>query len=678
MSRAFVRGQVCAGILLLCALDAARAQAVYFRRGDANSDAKIDVSDAVVTLDFLFSGGGALPCRDAADANDDGGLDLSDAVFDLAFLFLGGPPPPAPGPTHCGYDATMDELRCASYFFCTQPIVPFDVVDGHAIIEEDISLGRPEDIPPFIIGLGRGGAFGAREGPGNLFGDRWPNGIMPYIIDPDVSRSTVLDAMKHWEERTSIRFVEHSGERDYVRFEKLTGCFSCIGRVSGEQTISLGSGCGKGQAIHEIGHALGLLHEQSRPDRDQFVRILFENIEEEQQHNFLMWPGEVLCSPYDYGSIMHYRSTAFSRNGEATIETIPSGISIGQRSGLSDGDIEYIRYRYARTSCYSNWSYAGGPVLGNAGVGRNEDGRLEIFAVGSDSALWQRWQLAPNSDWSGWNSLEGSVTGVPGVGSNTDGRLEIFVRATDGSVWQRWQVVPNGDWSGWNPMGMSSKSDIAVGRHTDGRIHIFWVGLDDALWHRWQTRPNGVWSDVESLDGIVIGAPAVGSNADGRLEVYVRGTDSQIWQRWELRGGGWSGWNPTGLVAKSDVGVGRNADGRLEIFAVGPDDALWHTWQLAPNSDWSGWESRAGECLPDAPAVGLNADGYLEVFVRGFDTGVWHTRQLPLCGWSVWSTLYGQVLGGVALGTNLDGRLEFFGVGTDSHLYQKWQVPCGQ
>ncbi len=83
-----------------------------FRRGDTNLDGKVDISDPVGTLGFLFLGAASdsLPCKDAADSNDDGKLDLSDAVYTLTYKFLGGAETPAPGPLTCGADPTDDEL----------------------------------------------------------------------------------------------------------------------------------------------------------------------------------------------------------------------------------------------------------------------------------------------------------------------------------------------------------------------------------------------------------------------------------------------------------------------------------------------------------------------------------------------------------------------------------------
>lgn len=81
-----------------------------FVRGNTNNDLRIDLSDAVAILNFLFLGiPAAAPCRDALDCNDDGKIDLSDPIFELAFLFQGGAPIPAPYPD-AGLDPTPDSL----------------------------------------------------------------------------------------------------------------------------------------------------------------------------------------------------------------------------------------------------------------------------------------------------------------------------------------------------------------------------------------------------------------------------------------------------------------------------------------------------------------------------------------------------------------------------------------
>ena len=84
----------------------------WFRRGDANDDGRVDISDSIFVLNHLFLGGETPPCRDAADADDNGALELTDGVFINSFLFLGGNAPPAPGVAVCAEDPTEDALGC--------------------------------------------------------------------------------------------------------------------------------------------------------------------------------------------------------------------------------------------------------------------------------------------------------------------------------------------------------------------------------------------------------------------------------------------------------------------------------------------------------------------------------------------------------------------------------------
>lgn len=114
---------------------------------------------------------------------------------------------------------------------------------------------------------------------------RWPKGVVPYVISNEFSsssRNKILAAMGEYHKSTCIRFVPRSNEKDYVYFGSTnTGCWSSVGKVGGKQTINLQDpGCVSsiGTPAHEMMHAIGFLHEQNRRDRDEYVRVLTQNI----------------------------------------------------------------------------------------------------------------------------------------------------------------------------------------------------------------------------------------------------------------------------------------------------------------------------------------------------------------------------------------------------------------
>jgi len=169
---------------------------------------------------------------------------------------------------------------------------------------------------------------------------------------------SIRRAIDSYNKFTCVRYVpatEDDKKGDHAHFLiNQTMCYSSVGRQGGKQDISIGNGCERvGTVIHEMLHTIGFIHEQSRPDRDKYVKILKENIKSGLEHNFEKYTrGEVVSLPankdfYDFDSCLHYNNRAFSKNGGFTIQSIQDPArEFGQRKSFSKHDILQVNEEY--------------------------------------------------------------------------------------------------------------------------------------------------------------------------------------------------------------------------------------------------------------------------------------------------------------------------------------------
>ncbi|WKY03576.1 hypothetical protein Q1695_004936 [Nippostrongylus brasiliensis] len=183
----------------------------------------------------------------------------------------------------------------------------------------------------------------------------WKDGVIPYVMDPTFFAHEVKiieKAFASYRKSTCIRFEPRKAEDDYLNIVKGYGCYSQVGRTGGKQEISLGRGCLFHEIIvHELMHSVGFWHEHSRADRDEHIHIRWDNILPGMKSQFDKISAalqDTQGEDYDYRSIMHYDSTAFSRNGKHTIETVVAGFTdvIGTSVDLSELDIVKINKLY--------------------------------------------------------------------------------------------------------------------------------------------------------------------------------------------------------------------------------------------------------------------------------------------------------------------------------------------
>ncbi|CAF1498338.1 unnamed protein product [Adineta steineri] len=214
------------------------------------------------------------------------------------------------------------------------------------------------------------------------YGNRlWPNNVVPYDLSSIIDaghRSIVLQAIDALMNATSTIIPGTTTRKPcitirprtasdpvFVKIQYGTGCSASVGYGSGTRSMTLENpGCFRSGTIqHEFLHSLstyysklfiGIYHEQSRPDRDEYITVNYANMDPSKTHNFnkYVWGSTALNqnTPYDYGSIMHYSASGFSNNGLPTITPKDPNAKIGQRVSLSAIDIAEVRALYKCSS----------------------------------------------------------------------------------------------------------------------------------------------------------------------------------------------------------------------------------------------------------------------------------------------------------------------------------------
>lgn len=475
----------------------------------------------------------------------------------------------------------------------------YEVIDGLAVVEGDIILGAADDLDRWTeepqearSGVAQEGDVGTVVQPLNVVSNLdvlWPGGIIPYELSSRLAftqRRIVERAADQLTHDTNLNVrPREAGDENYVRVRPASGCSSSIGMQGGRQSIRLSDGCTIGNMMHEFLHAAGVFHEQSRTDRAQHVIVHEDRIQWFKGHNFEIERDSQGLGPYDFGSIMHYGRTAFSRDdcdgAECVtiepIDSLPAGVTMGQRAGLSSQDIEAINLLYPT---------APGPEFGEEWGEQNSATAVAFGDVNGDG----RDELA--------------------VGRRAEQHSRFFVidrplEAGFEAIFSGGQVWGSGAYTtdlAFGDIDGDGRDELAVARRA-GSSSRFFV-FDDATTgfallhsggHDWGPSSYATAVAFGDVDGDGREELAVGRRAgeNDRFMIYDDAVAAQPFAKLDGGGAGWGSGSYTTALAFGDVnsdgtaelGVARHASAYSRYYIYALEDGELSTLESG-GSDW--------------------------------------------------------------------------------------------
>jgi len=253
-----------------------------------------------------------------------------------------------------------------------------DIGTSKPLQPDDYHLGKSLDITQDLVDLypGKGGPMSPPEelrqsnNQTKAVWAIWPGGLIPYWLDPSFSnkdRAMIANAFAYIEDVTCLRFEPDEDEKNPrmdIIADDLGGYCWTSWQTNGnghntysEVHLSPSSACTVPRTIvHELMHGVSFYHTQTREDRNQYVRIEWENIYNDSQDQFEYCSG-CCCGThgldYDCSSVMHYARDQMSKNGRDTITPLSHSCNVPYFNEwnyyepiMSNTDVEAVQIQY--------------------------------------------------------------------------------------------------------------------------------------------------------------------------------------------------------------------------------------------------------------------------------------------------------------------------------------------
>lgn len=296
-------------------------------------------------------------------------------------------------------------------------------------------------------------------------------------------------------------------------------------------------------------------------------------------------------------------------------------------------------------------------------VARLSDGRLQLWGLGQNGALYSCWKTTtnPSAPWTTWGTFQALPGGngqVPHGGNISDNRPQIFATNGSGTLYSCWKQSTDASsaWTAWSPFEAipgGGAHAVAAGRLPDGQLQLFATNAAGTVYTCWKstTDPSASWTAWSAFNNVGSGVTqlAIGPLSDGRLQLFAISSGGSISSCWKATTDSHSAWTsgsafpplPGGAAV---IAMAPLSDRRLQLFAANPAGTLYSCWKTTTDSSahWTAWSAFAP--VPQS-TVGLAAgnleDGRIQLWsvaASGTAYSCWKQTTDSSSAWTPWST----------------------------------------